>query len=224
VSRRLVIFLLLLAATTAWVTALRARQGLSASAAAFERIPERIGRRIGLDMDIDARTAEKLRADRSLTRMYVPPPGSRPYVVQLFIAYFGSQKSGGQIHSPQNCLPGGGWKIEARSKWRVPTPYGSRAVNEFLISKGAVQEVVQYWFLTRSGIVDDEFALKGDLVRNSLLGRPTDAAFVRLVVPVSREGIGAARAEIRAFNDLLRPILVEAVPIGPETRRAARAF
>lgn len=222
-TRRLIAFLLLLAVTTAWVLTLRARQDLTAREARLELIPARLAGRTGFDLTLDERTLVKLQADRSLSRLYVPAPGSRASMVQLFVAYFGSQKTGGQIHSPQNCLPAGGWKIRARTRRTVSTPEGPREVNEFLITKGSAQQVVQYWFLTRSGMINDEFALKWDLVRNSLLGRPTDAAFIRLVVPVPAQGIESARTDLLAFGEAVRPSIASAIPIAPRSRSAARA-
>jgi len=46
--------------------------------------------------------------------------------------------------------------------------------------KGEKEVKVYYWFLTRSGTLADEYALKLDLVSNALRGHPTDALFVRL--------------------------------------------
>ncbi|HZI89793.1 MAG TPA: EpsI family protein [Candidatus Polarisedimenticolia bacterium] len=208
---RLLALLALLAIVGAWTHGLRARQATTQHAAAFDRIPVQVGTRTGVDRSVDARTMEVLRADEVLDRLYRDPRDGT--VLQLFVAYFGNQETGSQIHSPQNCLPGGGWRIVQRGLWDAPTRAGSRPVNEFVITKGENRQLVQYWFLTRSGILSNEFALKMDLVRNSLLGRPTDAALVRLALPLGPEGLEGTRRELRAFCGDILPVLDRAIPI-----------
>ena len=220
-SRRLIVYLALLAAAGLWAQGLRARRDLVAHAADFTRVPARIGRMLGTDESFDSRTMQELRADRVLGRLYQDAASGAS--LELFIAYFGSQETGSQIHSPQNCLPGGGWHILARSRWTIPTGAGPRGINEFVISKGEGRQLVHYWFLTRSGVISNEFRLKWDLVCNSLLGRPTDAAFIRLVRPVGPDGLDAARSDLRAFSGSILPILDDAIPIAPRRIPVARA-
>ncbi|HXF59946.1 MAG TPA: EpsI family protein [Candidatus Saccharimonadales bacterium] len=211
---RLVTLLILVAAVGAWTHGLRGRQARTQHAADFDRVPAQVGTRTGVDESVGARTMEVLRADEVLSRLYRDPQDGS--VLQLFVAYFGSQETGSQIHSPQNCLPGGGWRILDRRHWSIPTRSGSRAVNELVITKGeGGRQVVQYWFVTRSGVLSNEFALKWDLVRNSLLGLPTDAALVRLVLPEGRGGLDATRRELRAFCVTMQPLLDRAIPIVP---------
>jgi hypothetical protein len=62
-----------------------------------------------------------------------------------------------------------------------------------------------YWFETRSGFVTGEYALKWDLVRNSLARRPTDAVFIRYTAPVEQPA--ATRRLIAALDDPLHDIL-----------------
>jgi len=88
-------------------------------------------------------------------------------------------------------------------------------VNEYVIAKGGGRQLVQYWFVTRSGILSNEFGLKWDLVKNSLMGRPTDAAFVRLVLPVGTDGLEATRTTLRLFCREMLPLLDRAIPISP---------
>ncbi|HYR51633.1 MAG TPA: EpsI family protein [Candidatus Dormibacteraeota bacterium] len=220
-SVRLVSFVLLVGAVGLWTVGLRHRQVRAQEAADFARIPTQVGARIGVDESFDARTLEVLHANRVLGRIYRhTQDGSR---LELFVAYFGSQETGSQIHSPQNCLPGNGWHILGRSKWAAPTRTGPRSINEFVIGKGTQRQLIHYWFVTRSGVLSNEFALKWDLVRNSLLGLPTDAAFVRLARPVGPEGLDASRSDLRQFCGEILPVLDEAIPIAPANAPLARA-
>jgi EpsI family protein len=102
--------------------------------------------------------------------------------VGLFIAYFRDQKYGSQIHSPRHCVPGGGWVVEGLE--RLPFDLGVRqvTVNRMTIAKKAEVSQMFYWFHTRSGDLASEYALKFDLVKNSLLFSPTDAVIIRLTV------------------------------------------
>jgi len=156
-------------------------------------IPLVIGEWQGREFYLDERTNEILKADQTIFRRYCNPDGD---VVELFIAYFGSQTYGAQIHSPKHCLPGGGWKILKREKYRFQFARSEATitlpVNKMLISDGKSTELMFYWFITRSGIITNEFMLKLDLALNSLRRRPTDAAFVRITVPFNEQGQGQA--------------------------------
>lgn len=219
---RLISLLVLLAVAGLWTHVLRGRQAREQHAARFDLIPVQMGPRTGVDEPFDAGTMAALKADLVLGRLYRDPRDGS--VLQLFVAYFGSQETGSQIHSPQHCLPGGGWRILDRAKWTLPTPTGPRTINEFVIEKGAGKQLVHYWFVTRSGILSNEFALKWDLVRNSLLGLPTDAAMIRLVLPVGPEGLDATRRDLRAFCRAMMPVIDHAIPIAPAKDRLAVAI
>jgi EpsI family protein len=136
----------------------------------------------GEELRFDEATYEVLKADESLLAFFKSPQGQ----VWLFIAYFESQKYGSQIHSPKHCLPGSGWKIlkKEKAKTNLVSLRGNKLeMNRFVISDGNSQELMLYWFVTRSGIITNEFSLKMDSVFNSLRRRPTDAAFVRITIP-----------------------------------------
>ena len=64
---------------------------------------------------IDDETAGVLKADDYLNRGYRDEKGHQ---VELFIAYYLTQKAGDSMHSPKNCLPGAGWGIVESNKWR----------------------------------------------------------------------------------------------------------
>ena len=94
----------------------------------FEVIPMFDGSFAGDERRFSDESYDVLRADTSTLRLYYGP-GSTP--MWLFVAYFSSQKYGSQIHSPKNCLPGGGWRIERIEPKAVALPDGgSMLVNE----------------------------------------------------------------------------------------------
>ena len=72
-----------------------------------------------------------------------------------------------------------------------------------------------YWFETRGGILRTEFGLKLDLMRNALLFRPTDVAFVRVTTDVE-PGETLEAATERALRLIARfsPAIESALPFG----------
>src|SRR5262249_3327462 len=60
------------------------------------------------DIPMDKEVLDVLGPGEFLLRMYQPANGAEQ-PVDLFIAYFPSQRTGDTIHSPKHCLPGAGW-------------------------------------------------------------------------------------------------------------------
>lgn len=153
-------------------------------------MPLQIGDWRGQDIPVSQATASVLQATEVLLRDYVIADDE---YVGLFIAYFRDQKYGSQIHSPRHCVPGGGWVVEGLE--RVPFDMGAEqiTVNRMTIAHKAEVNQMFYWFHTRSGDLASEYALKLDLVRNSLLFSPTDAVIIRLTV--SQKGKNPAECQ-----------------------------
>jgi len=100
----------------------------------------------------------------------------------LFVAYYAEQRAGETMHSPRNCLPGGGWEIWKHE--RVNVRSGGR---DFLINKYSVQNadrrlIVFYWYQSRERIVADEYLGKLFLVRDAVMSGSTSGAFIRVTV------------------------------------------
>jgi len=126
---------------------------------------------------------EVLKADTTTLRMYQEPTGD---LYWLFIAYFSSQKYGSQIHSPKHCLPGGGYSIISIEPFDVELTDGRViTVNRLKIANQRRMELMMYWYETRSGVITNEFDLKLDLMKNSIMLLPTDAAICRVTLPLS---------------------------------------
>jgi EpsI family protein len=142
-------------------------------------MPLQIGDWKGEDIPVSQATASVLQATEVLLRDFINAENEN---IGLFIAYFRDQKYGSQIHSPRHCVPGGGWVVEGLE--RVPFDLGVRqiTVNRMTIANLANVNQMFYWFHTRTGDLASEYALKFDLVRNSLLFSPTDAVIIRLTV------------------------------------------
>ena len=69
-----------------------------------------------------------------------------------------------------------------------------------------------YWFQTRSGLVASELGLKLDLVINSLKRAPTDAAFIRINLPLNEVSEKEALVLVEDFLKDFQPGIEEALP------------
>ncbi len=176
----------------------------------FSSLPLQLGDWNGQEYFFSDETNQVLKADTYAFRKYTSGEGKELW---LFLAYFKSQKYGSQIHSPKNCLPGSGWKIMSRKKILIKTDTGSDLkVNKLLISDKLSREVMYYWFQTRSGIITSELGLKLDLVFNSLKRAPTDAAFIRINLPLNQLSEKEAQLVLEDFLKVFQPRIKEVLP------------
>jgi len=156
------------------------------------------------EMELDAATAEVLRADETLSRTYFDK--GRNAAASLFVAYFKSQRTGQAPHSPKNCLPGSGWEPSESGSVAVDIPGRAKpiTVNRYVVSRGDSRSVVLYWYQTPRRVVASEYAAKIYLVADAIRYNRTDTALVRVVVPVTSDAdaaTGAAKDFVRAIFD-----------------------
>ncbi len=83
-------------------------------------------------------------------------------VVNVYAAYYESQRDGASVHSPRSCIPGGGWRITDFSEARVGGGPEGFAVNRALIELGDQRQLVYYWFKQRDRELTNE--LRGQVV------------------------------------------------------------
>ncbi|MBI5267707.1 MAG: EpsI family protein [candidate division Zixibacteria bacterium] len=174
--------------------------------AAFSEIPLSAGGYTGAEHFFDSVSYEVLKADTSTLRLYTGPDGKDCW---LFVAYFASQKYGSQIHSPKHCLPGSGWRIETNQPYTMNLSSGViKEMNRLVIADPTSRQLMLYWFETRGGSLHNEFALKWDLVKNAMLLRPTDAAFVRLNITLepNESAESATRRALDFLNVFYQPV------------------
>ncbi|NMC45057.1 MAG: EpsI family protein [candidate division Zixibacteria bacterium] len=192
-------------------TFLRSHQARPDRPPDFGRIPFEIGGFIGGEQRFDDYAYDILKADTTTLRSYRTIEGSSFW---LFVAYFSSQKYGAQIHSPKHCLPGGGYRIISIEPYAISLADGKTlAVNRLLIAGPTRQELMVYWYETRSGVISGEYGLKFDLMKNSVLLLPTDAAICRVTMPLALSAdLKAASQRMTDFVRLLYPDIQKALP------------
>lgn len=133
--------------------------------------------------------------------------------VNLFLAYYGSQRKGQSVHSPRSCLPGGGWKMQTFGAVPLASGDFGEKVNRAVIAKGDQRQLVYYWFKQRDRWLTSELSVKWFILFDALTRNRSDGALIRLVTPVSDgESLGEADIRLSDFAAQVRTELNRYVP------------
>ena len=191
-----------------------------------DNVPDRIqlnflplikGDWIGRESALDIEVIDALDVSDYMIANYSHQDGGLP--VNLYIAYYHSQRKGASIHSPKACIPGGGWEmsqfsteylaesnpLNGDSASASPLP---QKVNRVVIQKGKSRSLVYYWFQQRGRTITSEYLAKWYLFWDGLTINRTDGALIRVVTPVP-PGMDIQQADqhlisfLREFNPML---------------------
>ena len=178
----------------------------------LEHFPHQVGVWEGVDAAIDDRVQELLGATDLLNRVYTDPQTQTS--ISMFVSFYASQRTGGTIHSPKNCLPGAGWSPAKSGIATINVPGYSEpiAVNHYIIEKGLSQQVVLYWYQSQGRIIASEYSAKICLVWDAITKNRTDGALVRIVTPVLGGDEEAALQKAKSFVQEIFPHLTEYIP------------
>ena len=215
-TRSIVLFVLFLGATG--LVASQSRPEPAPARKTFDRFPEQIERWRGQSLPpMDAKVLAVLGADDILNRVYVSSPDRPP--LGLYVGFYNSQRQGDSIHSPMNCLPGAGWEPLSRSSIAIPVTMRDRVTtvdaNRYVIQKGLSRQLVLYWYQSHGRTVASEYWSKFFLIRDAMRLNRTDAALVRVIVPIdpkADDGELVAEQQASEFVTHLFPLLPEYVP------------
>jgi EpsI family protein len=181
-------------------------------------LPSQIDGWVGTDDVLDQQTRDILGPGEFLIRDYqkpdVPQGQSQEPWVNLYIAYFPSQKAGDTIHSPNHCLPGAGWVPTSREIVTVEGPDGSAfPVNRYVVAKGEDRQLVLYWFQAHGRAVASEYWAKYYLVSDSMRMNRSDGGLVRLMTPMlDGESADAAQTRLMKLGSQFIPLLDRYIP------------
>lgn len=134
-----------------------------------------------------------LGVDEYVNRVYVS--GRAPYI-GLYVGFYESQRQGDTMHSPLNCLPGGGWQPVRQDRTTLTVADTSGAprpitVNQFVIQKGLDRLLVLYWYQSHGRVIASEYTSKIYMVYDAMRLNRTDGAMVRVITPIT----GASAAD-----------------------------
>ena len=202
-----------LIAFTAILLQARGRGEIIPTHVVLSSFPTQLGNWESTDIALDKDTLEVLGAGDFMERVYQDPSRKLP-PVDLFLAYFASQRSGDTIHSPQNCLPGAGWNPEERKQVTLALPgHGPFPANRYVISKGDSRRLVLSWYWAHDRGVASEYWAKFYLVKDAIRMNRSDGALVRMTITMfPGESPNVAEQRILPFASLVVPLLNDYIP------------
>lgn len=202
---------LTLGLTLSWQAVVPERGVTAIERSEFSSWPRRLGawQQEGGPRALSTRIEGVLGADdyRSVTLANPNYPGT----VEFFSAWYADQSQGG-VHSPEICLPGGGWEIawlertDVTQKLGWETPF---VINRAIIQKGEARMMVYYWFDQKGRKIAWDMEAKFFLMVDGIRTGRTDGALVRLTTPILR---GETDADAEARLDNIMSEVVDTLP------------
>jgi exosortase D (VPLPA-CTERM-specific) len=179
---------------------------------ALVTVPQVVAGRSAQWLTLDRQIEQVLGADDYVSALYLDPRAGPP--VDLFAAWYRSQTEGEGIHSPEVCLPTGGWEVSGWSRRTVTLPGAEPFdLNRAVIQKGTARQIVWFWFEQRGKRIASDYAVKAHAVIDEMLLGRSDGGLVRLTTPIAPgESEAAADARLEAFLADLAPALPRFFP------------
>ena len=168
---------------------------------------------VGEQENLESIVLEKLSLTDYLLNNY---SRNRSVPINLYVAYYVSQRKGVSPHSPRVCVPGGGWSITDLERTTVMLGGKDAAlnVNRAVIQKGSNRQLVYYWFKQRGRDIANEYWMKWYLLSDSLTMNRSDGSLVRLTTPIlPNEKESDAENRLNEFLSTVNPMLESYVPI-----------
>ena len=181
----------------------------------FASFPRELGewRQHGPSQRLEDSIATVLAADDYRSVRFVKE--GEPAFVEFFSAWYDDQSKGG-VHSPEICLPGGGWEIAWLERTDVSNVVGTDTpyeINRAIIQKGQTRMMVYYWFDQKGRKIAWDFAAKFWLMIDGIATGRTDGALVRLTTLISPdETDGEAETRLQDMLKLTEQILPRFIP------------
>jgi EpsI family protein len=176
-------------------------------------MPYELGDWTGIDVPLQPDVLEILGPGDFLQRFYQNTSVTEP-PVDVFLAYFPSQRTGDTIHSPRHCLPGAGWLPAESSRISISLP--GRVpfqANRYVVAKGDDRQLVLYWYLAHDRALASEYWAKFYLVTDSIRLNRSDGALVRVITPLPPgEAVEIAQQRLLSFTETMVPRLDTYIP------------
>jgi exosortase D (VPLPA-CTERM-specific) len=177
----------------------------------FVEFPTRLGTWQGRAATLDADVEHGLGLNDYILSDY---SGADRKPVNLYVAYYTSQRKGESPHSPIVCIPGGGWQIAGFERTSTAAVTAARLpFNRVIIARDGVKQVVYYWFDERGRKIANEWWSKWYLLTDAIFMNRTDGALVRLTTQVMPgEDELDADHRLQAFMRQVIPALASYLP------------
>ena len=202
-----------LLAVTGGLLHVRSSREIIAPRQPLAAFPPKLGDWLGADVPIPQDASAVLGPGDFLLRLYENGVRIQPDV-DLFLAYFPSQRAGDTIHSPKHCLPGAGWLPVVSNRITLSLP-GRAAfpANRYVIAKGGDRQLVLYWYLAHDRVVASEYWAKFYLVADAIRMNRSDGSLVRMTTAITGgESADDAQQRLLTFAGNVVPLLNDYVP------------
>jgi exosortase D (VPLPA-CTERM-specific) len=179
----------------------------------FAEFPIQIDSYTGKRSVMDAVYLDTLKLDDYLMADY---HGISGQPINLYLAWYNSQRGGQSTHSPRTCLPGGGWRIaslQAVDISQIKIGNTPLRVNRAVIENGNSRQLVYYWFQQRGRVITNEYMVKWYMFWDALTRQRTDGSLVRMIMAVpDGQSVEHADAEMQNFLQVLSGRITAYVP------------
>lgn len=193
------------------VSLLSGRQEITPQREKLAGFPEKIGEWKARESSLPTEIEKYLGVDDYLLADY---SNSNKDSINFYVAYYASQRKGVSPHSPQVCMPGGGWIISSLDRITIDVA-GKKDfhVNRTVINKDNDKQVVYYWFEQRGRHIANEYYMKWYLLLDSIQKNRTDGALVRVTSYLRpNESEDQVDKRIQSFLQKSVPLLDAYVP------------
>jgi exosortase D (VPLPA-CTERM-specific) len=185
----------------------------------FASFPAALGEWHGRTSSLDKGTEQFLGLTDYILSDYARKDG---HGVNLYVAYYASQRNGLAPHSPSVCIPGNGWQIAQldRTSYQNDDLSISLPLNRVVVTRGQVKELVYYWFDERGMKIANEYVSKLYLLRDAMFKNRTDGALVRLTTLLyPGESEKDADKRLQDFMQIAIPSLAGYLPPEPGSKK-----
>jgi exosortase D (VPLPA-CTERM-specific) len=207
------IALALLIAAALLSDTLKQRQEEALARQSFVNFPLQLGSWQGRHDRLEDMYIDVLKFDDYLLADFHGP--EREYI-NLYVAYYASQRKGQSAHSPRTCIPGGGWEIADLTTVTIPPARAGDQpfkVNRLVIQRNRERQLVYYWFKERERLVTNEYVVKALLFWDALTRNRTDGALIRLTTFVDAgDNIDVIDRRMTEFARLVQDALLPYAP------------
>ena len=178
----------------------------------FLLFPHKLGDwRVRQNQSLPDEITRILRADDYLSVNIASDKHRQP--VDLFVAWYLDQGKA-EIHSPEVCIPAGGWEMSEIESTNLTLDLGDRnisfPVNKAVIQKGLSRQLVYYWFDQSGRRLASDYAAKAYLIVDALNRGRTDGALVRFITPIGPE------ESVEAAGERLTDAIKNTMPTLPQ--------
>jgi exosortase D (VPLPA-CTERM-specific) len=198
---------LLICATVLTAMLISSRTEIIPERSRFVSFPVTIGDWHGRASALEPQVENSLAMDDYVLSDYSKGDGK---IVNLYVAYYASQRTGESPHSPVVCVPGNGWLITKLER----TNFGAeQPLNRAIIEQNGSKQLVYYWYQERGRRVASEYWAKWYLLFDAITKNRSDGALVRLITPILPAELERdAEGRLQLFMHDLLPSLSDYLP------------